>query len=153
MSTEFAALMVSAAALLVSVVVAVIQHRRRVRENNAAQVAAYFFRLPEKAQVILNDGAVVWVGYHLVLWNRGPGPASAVSVTMKDEHGADLELQACPADEFPLAVLDVDGRYPIPWVVAPRLDGRRRATAHLEWKDGNGNQRRTVPLRRGHVQA
>ncbi|MEV7614355.1 hypothetical protein [Streptomyces sp. NPDC089799] len=139
-------------ALALSAVTAYVQHRARKREKLAAEVTAYFHRTSEFAKIKLPDGSVRQAGYHLVVWNHGPGAAEQVRLEVKDTGGGAVELADSPPDEFPLVRLDKGARYPVPWLpVADTHRGARRFTVHLHWKDGNGTQERVLPMRRGQT--
>ncbi|MFJ3924419.1 hypothetical protein [Streptomyces sp. NPDC090022] len=144
---------IALAALVLSAITAYVQHRNRKREVLEAQVTAYFHRTSDFAKIKLPDGSIRQAGYHLVIWNHGPAPAERVGIVVKDtEGGGVVELADSPPEEFPIARLDKDGRYPVPWLpVASAHRGARRFTVHLSWHDGNGEQERLLPLRRGQT--
>lgn len=143
---------IALAALALSATTAYQQYRSRRRENRAAEVTAYFHRTERFARVKLPDGTVREAGYHLVLWNRGPAPATAVRVELAAADGSPVELADLGADEFPLARIDRDGRYPLPWLpVGDEHRGARRFAVRLRWQDDNGPQERLLPLRKGQT--
>lgn len=130
-------------------------HRHGV-ERRAADVGAYFYRLPAPAIVRGKDGLDQEARYQLVIVNRGPAPAEQLSVSIVgvDRAGSrrDVRLADVGADEFPIEHLDVQVRYPLPWL----LEGAekefyylRRFVVELNWRDGRGLQRRNIALRRG----
>ncbi|MGW4803515.1 hypothetical protein [Kitasatospora sp. NPDC004272] len=143
---------IALAALLLSAVTAYRQHRLRGRQERAAEVTAYFHRTAEFAKVKLPDETVREAGYHLVVWNRGPAPATAVRVELAAADGDPVQLADLAPDEFPLARIDRDGRYPLPWLPVGTVHrGERRFTVRLRWEDGNGPQERLLPLRKGQT--
>ncbi|MFE1318447.1 hypothetical protein [Kitasatospora phosalacinea] len=143
---------IALAALALSAATAYQQHRSRRRDGRAAEVTAYFHRAAEFARVKLPDGTVREAGYHLVAWNRGPAPATAVELELAAADGESVQLADLGADEFPLSRIDRDGRYPLPWLpVGDGHRGERRFTVRLRWQDGNGPQERLLPLRKGQT--
>ncbi|MFC8221760.1 hypothetical protein ACFUTY_26745 [Streptomyces sp. NPDC057362] len=150
--TEWFSMVIALCALGLSAVTAYIQHRTRKKEIFTARVTAYFHRTSEFAKVRLPDGTLRQAGYHLVIWNQGPATADSVELLVKDPAGDTVALADCSDNEFPLARLDVSGRYPIPWL--PTTDkhrGARRFTVVLRWQDRNGKHERVLPLRRGET--
>ncbi|BAJ26905.1 MULTISPECIES: hypothetical protein [Kitasatospora] len=143
---------IALAALALSAATAYQQHRSRGRESRAAEVTAYFHRTAEFARVKLPDGTIREAGYHLVIWNRGPAPATAVRIELAAAEGDPVELADLGPDEFPLPRIDRDGRYPLPWLpTGADHRGDRRFTVRLHWQDGNGPQERLLPLRKGQT--
>lgn len=147
--TEVWSLIVAVLAFVLSGYVAWVQLRERRRAN----LTAYFHRTREYAQVRLADETIVKAGYHVVLWNQGPAVAHDIEAEFRDIHGRALTLLDSADGEFPLKRLDSAVRYPIPWVVTPRVEGMRRATAVLRWRDGSGSHSAEIPLRRGETSA
>lgn len=90
-------------------------------------------------------------GYHLVVTNQGPAAARNVDVKVTDSDGRPLKLLDLGPDEFPLRVLDTNGRYPIPWIYEPFRRHERRFEATVSWTDGAGPHQRRIPLRRGQL--
>ncbi len=127
------------------------QRRERTAAERRARVTVSFHWLPVRAKVQVRDGRTLEAGYHIVLVNRGPAPARDVNLRLSNSAGQELELLDVAPDEMPLAVLDVDGRYPIPWLYEPFSRHSRRFVATLSWTDSEGRHERMVPLRRGQV--
>lgn len=128
-----------------------VQWRDHLMAQRRARVTVAFHWLPVRAKVPVKDGHTLEAGYHIVLANHGPAPARDVVLELRDSVGRDLELLDLGADEMPLAVLDIDGRYPIPWLYEPFTRHARRFTAKVSWNDAAGHHERTVPLRRGQL--
>jgi hypothetical protein len=146
---------IALAALLVSVATAgtaLWQHRRSERR---ADVTAFLHWLPARAPIRVHENEVT-VGYHLVLWNRGPSRATEVDVAVlfvDDGTTEHLPLTDVAEGEFPLAVLEAGARYPVPWALGEdglaRNDERRFVLA-LSWTDSRRHSLR-LPIRRGNV--
>jgi hypothetical protein len=146
---------IALAALFVSVVTAgaaLWQHRTSQRR---ADVTAFLHWLPARAHIRVNEDEVT-VGYHLVLWNRGPSRATDVNVAVlfvENDNAEQLPLTDAGDGEFPLAVLEAGARYPIPWALGEdglaRKDERRFMLV-LSWTDSRQHTLR-VPIRRGNV--
>jgi hypothetical protein len=111
----------------------------------------------EKSRVDLSDRKI-HVGYNLVLWNQGPATASDVHLEVRRPKAAAVRLASIDDDEFPLARIDRGGKYPVQF--APDLPQFLDADNHpmvrrfdvlLRWQDGNGQQEKRVPLRRGQT--
>lgn len=139
-------------ALLFSVVTWYVQRRYRTRTERQARVTVSFHWLTELATVVIPGRQPLQAGYHLVVANAGPAAARNVDLAVVDASGQRLVLLDLGPDELPLAVLDADGRYPIPWLYEPFVRHARRFTATISWDDDTGKrQERTVPLRRGQL--
>jgi hypothetical protein len=146
---------IALAALVVSLATASLTWWERWASRRRADVTAFLHWLPAKAAVAVG-GSTVSVGYHLVLWNRGPARAADVSVEIQQfgsGTGQAVELTDAQEGELPLSGLEPGARYPIPWALG--RDGlqfahERRFEAVLTWSD---SRRRTlhIPLRRGNV--
>lgn len=146
-------LAIACAALALSITTAAIAYWVNLKAARTADITAYFYRVDQFAKVRLPDGTTRDAGYHLIIWNRGPAPAQAVSLEMTRPGGESLAIVDVDSDEFPLSRLDSGGRYPIPWVLeSKQLHAGRRFTAKLSWRDGNGAHSRELPLRRGQVE-
>jgi hypothetical protein len=149
---------ISFTALLLSIITVLWTWRIRVSAQKVADVSAYFHRLGTPATVQLGGGESVAARYHLVLYNRGPASARLVilepfGVTPEGDL-QQVTLIDVGAGEFPIAQLDRDVRYPIPWVLGkgdrPFFE-QRRFVVKLSWSDGSGDHHRDVILRRGNV--
>lgn len=127
------------------------QWRDRVAAGRRARVTVSFHWLPVRAKVRVGDGTTLEAGYHLVLANLGPAPAHDVALRLWDSSKRELKLLDLEPDELPLVLLDVDGRYPIPWLYEPFSRHARRFTATVSWRDAAGHHERAVPLRRGQL--
>lgn len=127
------------------------QWRDRVTTERRARVTVSFHWLAARAKVQVSGGRTLEAGYHIVLANDGPAPARDVQLKLFDSSGQSLELLDLGPKELPLALLDVDGRYPIPWLYEPFSRHARRFVANLSWDDAAGHHERTVPLRRGQL--
>jgi hypothetical protein len=139
-------------ALLVSGVTAYRTWRWRVIDRRAAGMTLYFHRNTVPAKALIDNGEMRLAGYHLVLWNRGPGAASDVMLEALHADGSRIQLLSTAPDEFPLARLDADARYPIPWILQDvSRQNERRFRCELSWNDGNGAHHVALPLRRGEV--
>lgn len=146
---------ISLSALLVSLGTAGVAFWQRRVSQRRADVSAFLHWLPAKAHIRVGVDEVS-VGYHLVIWNRGPARASDLDVKvhfmdgMAEEH---LRLTDVADGEFPLAHLDPGARYPIPWALGDdglaRKD-ERRLVLSLSWNDSSHHALR-IPLRRGNV--
>lgn len=152
---------IAALALVVSVVTAGLAFYQRWRDGRRAEVTAYFQWLDSLSRVPVGDEGFRQVGYHLVLWNRGPSAATCVAVKAcglrSSGEQVPVRLAALLPGEMPLSILDVDGRYPIPWLLDDEADlefhKSRRFDVELTWRDRRGRRKTTVPLRRGNVRA
>lgn len=148
---------IALAALVVSVVTAGVAWRNSRATERMADVSGYFHWLPSKASVLLPSGDTIYVGYHLVLANRGPHRAEQVDLKVYlRRRGSDRQevvLADLESNELPLEVLDRGGRYPIPWALGNGLEflDERRFEVELTWMDGNGSHKRRIPLRRGNI--
>ncbi|CUR54368.1 hypothetical protein [Nocardioides sp.] len=129
----------------------IVQHRRQVLADRAADVTVAFHWLRVRAHVTIPGRGEFQAGYHLVLTNRGPAAARNVDVRLSDSDGHPLTLLDLVPGELPLAVLDADGRYPIPWIYEPFSRHARRFEAIVSWTDDAGPHQRRVPLRRGQL--
>lgn len=147
--SDWVASSIALGALLVSALTAYLTWRWRVRDRRGADMTAYFHRNNEMAKVYIDEERLL-VGYNLVLWNRGPGKASDVAFVAYNAAGTALQLRDVEPDEFPLSVLEAGARYPIPWALQNKEHGRH-FRCDLEWRDGNGMQSVTLPLRRGET--
>lgn len=146
---------IALSALLVSVATAVLTLSWRLISLRRADVTAFLRWLPARTYIQTGSGEVS-VGYHLVLWNRGPARARRVSVKvqfMDGDRPETLRLTDLGEGELPLAQLDPGARYPIPWALG--ADGLARAEDRrfvltLTWTD---SRQRTLqlPIRRGNV--
>jgi hypothetical protein len=120
-----------------------------------ADVTAFLNWLPARAYINVG-GSEVSVGYHLVLWNRGPARARDVDVVVRSPGtaaGADLRLTDIRPDELPLSHLDAGARYPIPWALGAdglAMKDERRFVIHLSWTDSR-RQVVEIPVRRGNT--
>jgi hypothetical protein len=148
---------VAGVALVVSIWTAAAAYLRSRRESWTANLTAYFHWNREKSRVDLSDRKI-HVGYNLVLWNQGPATASDVHLEVRRPKAAAVHLASIDDDEFPLARIDRGGKYPVQF--APDLPEFLDADNHpmvrlfdvlLRWKDGNGQQEKLVPLRRGQT--
>lgn len=149
--SEWLGITIAGLALGVSIVTLVVQHLRQAALERRAEVSVYFHWLSSMARVAIPGREDVSVGYHLVILNRGPAAAERVSLTIKDAEGRTLKLLDLHPNELPLSVLDVNGRYPIPFVYEPFTRHARRFEVTLTWSDGDGQHTRVIPLRRGQV--
>lgn len=127
-----------------------------------ADVGAYLYWLPEYAHIVLPSGETVRVGYHLVLYNRGPHCATDVNVKVKvyvrgqGSGWQDVKLADIGFEELPLKALDSGARYPIPWALGEsgtEFRKERRFEVELSWNDSRlrGRQVRPIPLRMGNI--
>jgi hypothetical protein len=149
--SEWFGIIIAALALALSILTWITQYRRQVTAERRADVTVFFHWLQSMAHVEIPGHEPVSAGYHLVLLNRGPAGAREVTLTLRDAKGRNLKLLDLDQSELPLSVLDVDGRYPIPFVYEPFSRHARRFEATLTWTDGHGEQKRVVPLRRGQL--
>jgi len=149
-ASEWLASTISMAALGVSSLTAYRSWRWRIKDRRSASLTAYFHRNGAMAQVRLPDGRDVEAGYNIVLWNRGPGAATNVTLTAFDANGTVLVLATVDPAEFPLSHLDADARYPVPWVLEPHRR-ERHFVCGLSWTDPNGTHERRLPVRRGET--
>lgn len=147
---------IALAALTVSVTTAVYAWRRGLAAARRADVTAFLNWLPARAYLKVGESDIT-VGYHLVLWNRGPARATNVSVSVHTaEHPhKHVRLTDVRADEFPLSSLDPGARYPIPWALGE--DGleskdERRFLLKLTWSDSTDHAIE-IPIRRGNAGA
>ena len=146
---------IALAALLVSVATAVLTMSWRLVSLRRADVTAFLHWLPARTY-IETDGGEVSVGYHLILWNRGPARAKRVNVKvqfMDGDRPEALRLTDVREGELPLERLDPGARYPIPWALG--ADGlaraeERRFVLTLSWTDSTSRTLR-LPIRRGNV--
>jgi hypothetical protein len=145
---------IALAALIISVGTAGVAWWQRRVSQRRADVTAFLHWLPARAHILV-DNKSVFVGYHLVLWNRGPNRATEVNVKVHFVDGHDekqLALTDVAAGEFPLAQLEAGARYPIPWALGS--DGlafveERRFVLTLSWTD-SGDRSLRIPVRRGN---
>jgi hypothetical protein len=138
--------------LAVSALTFLVTQSHQRRHERAADVTVYFYWLVAYSKVKLESGEDRQAGYNLVLWNRGPSAATEVHITIHDPAGDRRTLADSPRGEFPLKRLDSGARYPIPWVLDDDSQGKyRRFSIDVSWRDGNGTQNHTLPLRRGQV--
>ncbi|BDZ57656.1 hypothetical protein [Barrientosiimonas endolithica] len=149
--SQWLGIVIAAAALALSLYTLVTQELRGRRAERRADMTVSFHWLTSRAYVELEGREPVMAGYHLVLSNRGPAAATDVDVTLRDESGRQLRLLDVERGELPLAEMAAGARYPIPWAYEPFRQHSRRFEATLTWADGNGNQQRVVPLRRGQL--
>src|SRR5690242_2115228 len=146
---------IALAALVVSVGTAAATLWQRHRAQRRADVTAFLHWLPARAPIRIGDGSVS-VGYHLVLWNRGPARARDVDVSVlfvADGSEEVLPLTDTTPDEFPLTLLESGARYPVPWALGQdglaRAD-ERRFVLLLSWRDSRSRTLR-IPIRRGNT--
>jgi hypothetical protein len=146
---------IALAALLVSVATAVLTVSWRLISLRRADVTAFLHWLPARTYIQTDSGEVS-VGYHLILWNRGPARARKVSVRVAFMDGARpeaLRLTDVREGELPLPQLDAGARYPIPWALGSdglaRAD-ERRFILTLSWTDSRPRTL-SLPIRRGNV--
>jgi hypothetical protein len=140
---------IALAAFAVSALTAYATWRWRVIDRRGAGMTVYFHRNSEMAKVHVGEETIP-VGYNLVLWNRGPGVAREISAAAYNAEGVLLQLVDVEDHEFPLSVLEAGARYPIPWLLERKEQGRHfRCT--VAWTDGNGRHEATLPLRRGET--
>lgn len=149
--SDWIGIIIAGLALGLSIFTWTVQHRRQAALERRADVSVYFHWLSSRARVAIPGREDVLAGYHLVLVNRGPAAAEQVSLTIEDTDGRPLKLLDLYPNELPLTVLDVNGRYPIPFVYEPFTPGARRFQVALTWSDGDGPHTRIVPLRRGEL--
>ena len=149
---------IAVAALAVSVLSLVWTWRTRRAEQIAAKMGAYFQWLENPAKVRTKNGSLKTAGYHLVLHNTGENSAREVRMSvegvMQDGSAAPVTLVDVYPQEFPLVALDPGAQYPIPWVLSTADEPffeQRLFRVRLSWKDGRGEQSRTLPLRRGNI--
>lgn len=144
-------------ALLVAVLTALASWLRYRKESRTADLTAYFHFNREVSRVDLPEGRI-HVAYNLVIWNQGPATASNIDLEVRRPGGAALRLASLEDGEFPLALIDRDGKYPVQF--APDLPEFLKTGNHpvvrrfdvlLRWSDGNGRHLKTVPLRRGQT--
>jgi hypothetical protein len=142
-------------ALVVSIWTAVVAHLRHRRESRTASLTAYFHWNREKSRVDLPDHRI-HVGYNLIVWNQGPATACNVQLEVGLPGAGPERLIGVDHDEFPLARIDRGGKYPVQFAPdlpefldAERHPMVRRFDVLLRWTDGNGQQEKVVPLRRG----
>ena len=143
--------MIAGLALVFSLATWLVQHRQRRSAERRADVTVFFHWLTSMARVVARDGRNLSAGYHLVLKNNGPAAARDVSITVRDTQGQVLRLVDVDPGELPLAVLDVNGRYPIPFLYEPFTRHARRFEASVSWTDDDGHHERVIPLRRGQL--
>lgn len=146
---------IALSALIVSVATAIFTLSWRWISLRRADVTAFLHWLPARAYIQV-DGSEVSVGYHLIVWNRGPARARLVDVEVHFNDGEKpevLRLTDIADGEFPLEQLDPGARYPIPWALGEdglaRAD-ERRFVLTLTWTDSR-RRRLRVPIRRGNV--
>jgi hypothetical protein len=149
--SDWLGVIIAGLALALSITTWALQYRRSATAERRADVTVFFHWLTSMARVEIPGHESVSAGYHLVISNRGPATAREVSLTLRDAQARTLELLDLHPDELPLSVLDVSGRYPIPFVYEPFSRHARRFEATLTWTDARGPQSRIVPLRRGQV--
>lgn len=144
-------------ALAISGITFVMTHQDQRRESQTARLTAYFHWNREKSRVDLPD-RTIHVGYNLVVWNQGPAAARHIHLEVRRPGGEPVRLASVDADEFPLSLIDRDGRYPVQF--APDLEAFfnskdhpmiRRFEIRLRWTDGRGEREKIVPLRRGQL--
>ncbi|RJS47416.1 hypothetical protein [Nocardioides cavernaquae] len=147
---------IALSALIVSVGTAIFTLSWRWISLRRADVTAFLHWLPARAYISVDGCDDVSVGYHLVLWNRGPARARLVDVEvhfMDGEEAETLRLTDVAPGELPLAQLDPGARYPIPWALGEdglaRSD-ERRFVLTLSWTDSRSRSVQ-VPIRRGNV--
>jgi hypothetical protein len=148
---------IAGVALVVSIWTAFVAYLRRRRESRTANVTAYFRWTREKSRVDLPDRKI-HVGCNLIVWNQGPATALDVQLEVHRPKAAAVRLAGIDDDEFPLARIDSGSKYPVQF--APDLPEFLDADNHamirrfdvvLRWVDGNGQQEKLVPLRRGQT--
>jgi hypothetical protein len=151
-ASDWANVSVASAAFVISAATAWTSYRHRQEDVRRADVTVYFHWLTEFAEIKLADGTELPAGYHVVIWNRGPASAEDVGLIVRDDVGHELTFLDVASGEFPLKRMDSGGKYPIPWLLSDKAaQDRRRFNAELTWKDGNGPQHHSVPLRRGQI--
>lgn len=149
--SDWVGIIIAGLALGLSIFTWAAQNRRLAALERRADVSVYFHWLSSRARVAIPGREDILVGYHLVVVNRGPAAAELVSLTIKDAEGRSLKLLGLDPNELPLSVLDVNGRYPIPFAYEPFTPAARRFEVSLTWSDGDGPHTRVVPLRRGQL--
>ncbi|GGM90631.1 hypothetical protein ACFFX1_37305 [Dactylosporangium sucinum] len=145
-------------ALAVATATFVAARLEKRQESRTARLTAYFHWNREKSRVDLPDRKI-HVGYNLVIWNQGPAMARDIRLEVRRPRDSKIiNLASVDEDEFPLSIIDRDGRYPVQF--APELEEFFNSNEHpivrrfevtLRWTDGRGEQERIVPLRRGQV--
>jgi hypothetical protein len=151
--SDWIGVVIGGLALLLSGYTWVAQRRKQLLADRRADLTVSLHWLSVRAKVVVAGKGTYEAGYHAVLRNRGPASARDVDVKFADSAGRSLTLLDLAPGELPLSVLDVGGRYPIPWIYEPFTRHQRRFEAVLSWTDDGGRHERTIPLRRGQLPA